>query len=117
MYVQYPPYIWAKLSLPLLESPLAKTQMKTLVMTNLKIELISWNGILQKGKINQMLYLEAEMEFRAHIWSFDSTHECFHSWEYERLTPSELRVILDFRNPRFFLPKKNLSDSGDELDL
>ena len=32
-----------------------------------------------EGKIDQMLYLEAEMEFRAHIWSFDSTHECFHS--------------------------------------
>ena len=37
------------------------------------------NQVSAVGKIDQMLYLEAEMEFRAHIWSFDSTHECFHS--------------------------------------
>ena len=47
-------------------------------------------GILQKVKIDQMLYLEAEKEFRTHTWSFDSNHEYFESWEYELLTPSEL---------------------------
>ena len=30
-----------------------------------------------EGKIDQMLDLEAEMELRAHIWPFDSTHEYF----------------------------------------
>ena len=30
-----------------------------------------------QGKIDQMLDLEAEMELRAHIWPFDSTHEYF----------------------------------------
>ena len=32
-----------------------------------------------EGKIDPMLDLEAEMELRAHIWSFDSTHEYFDS--------------------------------------
>ena len=30
-----------------------------------------------EGKIDPMLDLEAEMELRAHIWPFDSTHEYF----------------------------------------
>ena len=32
-----------------------------------------------EGKIDQMRDLETEKEFRAHTWSFDSTHEYFHS--------------------------------------
>ena len=62
-----------------------------------------------------MLYLQAEMEFRAHIWSFDSTHECFHSWEYERQTPSELREILNFRNPIYFFLRKKKEDLIQEM--
>ena len=51
-----------------------------------------------------MLYLEAEKEFWAHTWPFDSTHEYFESWEYERLTPTELREILILVS--FFFPDK-----------
>ena len=40
-----------------------------------------------------MLDLEAEKEFGTHIWSFDSTHEYFNSWEYEPPTLIELREI------------------------
>ena len=65
-----------------------------------------------------MLDLEAEMELRAHIWPFDSTHEYFDPWEYERLTLIELREILDFSICQifFYSNKKNLL-SANELDL
>ena len=57
-----------------------------------------------------MLDLEAEKEFRAHTWSFGSTHEYVHSWEYERLTPTELREILNFRIGTFLLQKNVLKE-------
>ena len=54
-----------------------------------------------------MLDLEAEKEFGAHIWSFDSTHEYFDSWEYEPPTLIELREISDFRfGANFFWKNK-----------
>ena len=57
-----------------------------------------------EGKKEQMLDLEAEKEFGTHIWSFDSTHEYFDSWEYEPPTLIELREISDFRFGANFFP-------------
>ena len=61
-----------------------------------------------------MLDLEAEKEFGAHISSFDSTHEYFDSWEYERQTLTELRAILDFRYFIHFFSRKK-KDSPQEM--
>ena len=70
-----------------------------------------------EGKIDQMLDLEAEMELRAHIWPFDSTHEYFDPWEYEPPTLIELREILDFRIWQIFFAKEQNLLSANELDL
>ena len=61
-----------------------------------------------EGKVDQMLDRKAEMKFRDHIWSLDSTHECFHSREYERLTQTELKKFWIFDLVHFFF-EKNVS--------
>ena len=55
------------------------TYLRIFLVVELKDRAHFLSQVSAEGKIDQMRDLEAEKEFRAHTWSFDSTHEYFHS--------------------------------------